>query len=29
VPVVKIDRTPSGRVFRERQAQPLPSRGPR
>jgi arylsulfatase A-like enzyme len=25
VPVVKIDRTPSGRVFREQQAQPLPS----
>jgi hypothetical protein len=28
VPVVKVDRTPSGRVFRERQAQPPPSRAP-
>jgi hypothetical protein len=28
VPVVVVDRTPNGRVFRERQAQPLPSRAP-
>jgi arylsulfatase A-like enzyme len=28
VPVVKVDRTPSGRVFREQQAQPLPSHAP-
>lgn len=29
VPVVKVDRTPSGRSFREQQAQPPPSRAPR
>ena len=29
VPVVKVDRTPSGRTFREQQAQPPPSRAPR
>jgi hypothetical protein len=28
-PVVIVDRTPSGRVFREQQAQPPPSRAPR
>jgi arylsulfatase A-like enzyme len=28
-PVVKVDRTPSGRNFREQQAQPPPSRAPR
>ena len=29
VPVVKVDRTPSGRSFREAQAQPPPSHAPR
>ncbi|HEY6038492.1 MAG TPA: sulfatase-like hydrolase/transferase, partial [Kofleriaceae bacterium] len=28
-PVVKVDRTPSGRTFREQQAQPPPHRAPR
>lgn len=28
-PAVRVDRTPSGRAFRERQAQPPPSRAPR
>jgi arylsulfatase A-like enzyme len=28
-PVVRVDRTPSGRTFREQQAQPPPSRTPR
>lgn len=29
VPVVKVDRTPSGRTFREQQAQPPQARAPR
>lgn len=29
VPPVRVDRTPSGRAFREQQAQPPPSRAPR
>jgi hypothetical protein len=28
-PVVRVDRTPSGRTFREQQARPPPSRAPR